>query len=133
MFERLQLPIPPPCMIFNMVKVMVKMVFSDFYIFGVILAKIATKNPLIFALIATKIRVVFNIIVCKFTQTCGRLHWHSELICSNIGAATFDGKKTSGVEFFEKFSMDFIYKYNGIFKISKIVKMVQTDFQKSTR
>ena len=37
----------------------------------------------------------------------------------HIAAATFDGKKTSGVEFFEKFSMDFIYKYNGIFKILK--------------
>ena len=36
-----------------------------------------------------------------------------------ISAVTFDGKKTSGVEIFEKLAMDFIYKYNGIFKISK--------------
>ena len=62
--------------------------FSDFGIFGVILAKIARKNPLVFALFATKICVVFNIIVCKFTQTFGRLHGTN---LQHIGVATFDG------------------------------------------
>ena len=51
MFERLQLPIPPPGRISFMVKAIVKMGFSDFDIFGVILAKIATKIPLNLALI----------------------------------------------------------------------------------
>ena len=79
-----------------MVKAIVKMGFSDFDIFGVILAKIGTKNPLIFALIATKIRVVFNIIVCKFTQTCGRLHWHAELICNTLVLLLLTEKNFSG-------------------------------------
>ena len=94
--------------------------FSDFGIFGVILAKIARKNPLIFALIATKICVVFNIIV--WTQTCGRLHWHSELICSTLVLLLLTEKKLQGLKFLKNSQWILYINIMGFLKYQKIVK-----------
>ena len=102
--------------------------FSDFYIFGVILAKIATKNSLIFALIATKIGVVLNIIVCKFSQTCERLHWYSELIFSTLVQLLLTEKKLEGLRFLKNSRCILYINIMGFLKYQKIVKMAQTDF-----
>ena len=109
-----------------------QMGFSDFGIFGVILAKIARKNPLIFALIATKICVVFNIIVCKFTQTCGIPPWPPELICSTLVQLLLTGKKLKGLKFFKNFQWILYINIMGFLNIKKSWKIGETDFQKST-
>ena len=96
--------------------------FSDFDIFWVILAKIATKIPLNLALISTKIHDKFNIIGWKFTQICGRLHWHSELICSTLVLLLLTEKKLQGLNFLKNSQWILYINIMGFLKYQKIVK-----------